>query len=310
MKTFLECVPCFFRQAVSVAKLSGADEAAQKKIIFTLGKKLPEFSFSLSPPELSRTIYRISEEVTGVTDPYLPVNSPAPRAQGVRRLQIMKRKSNAAVMKIYPAARESVENAEDSLLAATEFAIAGNIIDCGTANPFDVNLEIEKIIKEEEKTRKRKKKTFDYEIFREEIIRSDRILYLGDNTGEIVFDRILIEEIRKLGGKKKVFFVVKERPVINDAIVQDALFCGLDKCASVISSGSDAPGTVPSLCSREFFNILDSSQMVISKGQGNFEAFNPPEGKPSFFLFMAKCPVVTSEAGCGEGDINLIGKNP
>ena len=104
---------------------------------------------------------------------------------------------------------------------------------------------------------------------------------------------------------KNIIYVVKEKPVINDALIEDALACGIDKSAQVMSSGSDAPGTILSLCSKDFLRIYKKADMVISKGQGNFEALSGAK-RQVFFLFMAKCPVIAQEIGCGLGDIILL----
>jgi uncharacterized protein with ATP-grasp and redox domains len=122
-------------------------------------------------------------------------------------------------------------------------------------------------------------------------------MYLGDNAGETVFDRILIEEIRRLDPRKRIFYVVKERPIINDALREDAVVAGIDTVAEIISSGSDAPGTVRSRCTQKFLRRLRYADMVMSKGQGNFEALSDSK-RPMFFLFMIKCPIVAQHVEC------------
>ena len=129
-------------------------------------------------------------------------------------------------------------------------------------------------------------------------------MYLADNTGETVFDRILIEEIKRLDSKKKIFYAVRGRPIINDALAVDARFCGLDRLAEIVDSGIAAPGTILSLCSRKFRRLFHRVDLVISKGQGNFEALSEEKG-PIFFLFMAKCPVAARHLGCQLRDIVL-----
>ena len=131
------------------------------------------------------------------------------------------------------------------------------------------------------------------------------MLYLADNAGEISFDKLLIEEIRnQYNQDKDIFFAVKEKPVINDALAEDALFFGIEKMAKVISSGSDAPGTVLEFCSREFLELYAKADLIISKGQGNFEAL-VGEDEDIFFLFKVKCPVVARHIGCKLGDVIL-----
>ncbi len=290
MKTYIQCIPCFFNQAVNLAGLAGADEKQTRDIIDRLSAETPAFHFELTPPELSRTVYRIAEEVTGIKDPYFEI----------------KKTSNRLAMLAYPQIKKTLGDSRHRLLAAVELAIAGNIIDYGTGHKLNVAEEIKKMAGPAKRAISRESATtFDYEHFKNTLEKSRSILYLADNAGEIVLDRILIEEIKALDGNKRIFFAVKEKPIINDALVGDAADCKIDSCAHVFSSGSDAPGTVLSLCNKKFFDILESSDMVISKGQGNFEGFQKPD-KPVFYLFMAKCPVVALEAGCSPGDINLI----
>ena len=126
------------------------------------------------------------------------------------------------------------------------------------------------------------------------------ITYIGDNTGEIVFDRVLLEEFKD----KNVLFAVRSEPVINDALREDAYFCGIDKHARIISTGCAAPGAILKYCSRELKKAFKKADIIISKGQGNFEALAGEKG-PIFFLFRAKCPVITKHLRCNLGDIIL-----
>ena len=141
--------------------------------------------------------------------------------------------------------------------------------------------------------------------FKEALRKSHFILYLADNAGEVVFDKVLIEEIKSLYPDKEIIYAVREKPIINDALISDAYFCGIDKVAQVISSGCDAPGTVLSLCSQDFLKVYKKADMIISKGQGNFEALWGKRDR-IFFLFMAKCPVVAKEVGSRVGEKILL----
>ena len=289
MRTYLDCVPCFFKQALEAGKIAGASKAKQKIILDKLAKDFPKFSLSSSPPELGRTIYGIVTEVTGERDPFAKI----------------KAKSNRLALKIYKKLKNKVAHSSDRLLMAAELAIAGNIIDYGVKNSLNVNTELVKILaKEHRSITQESKVTFDYKSFKHALKRSGTILYLGDNAGETVFDRVLIEEIKSIDKAKDVTYVVKKNPVINDALMEDAIVCGIDKLAKIVSSGSDAPGTVLSLCSKGFLGLYNKADMVISKGQGNFEALSGSK-RPVFFLFMAKCPVVAQHVGCKVGDIIL-----
>lgn len=273
--------------------MAGAGERMQKKVLNELAGILPEFPLTSSPPEMGRIIYGLAKRITKKDDPYLEI----------------KEKSNKLALGIYDKLKKKVSCSHDRLLMAVKLAIAGNIIDYGVKNSLNVNVELARILNEENKAIKKETKSiFDYAGFKSALRRAKTILYLADNAGETVFDRILIEEIKKIDRDKKIVYAVKEKPVINDALVEDACVCGIDKLAEVISSGSDAPGTVLSLCSIDFLKIYEKSDMVISKGQGNFEALSR-EKRPIFFLFMAKCPVIAMDVGCDVGDIILLYNN-
>lgn len=291
MKTYLDCVPCFFKQALEAAKLCGAGPELQKRIMDDVALSLPGFSLESSPPEMGRIIHKLVKKHTGIDDPYLAI----------------KKKSNSLALKLYGKFREKVDKSSDRMLTAIELAIAGNVIDYGVKNTVNVDDELDRILNEENETIAREDSSlFDYGTFREALGKARNVLYLADNAGETVFDRILIEEITKEG--VSVEYAVKESPIINDALMADAVACGIDKMARVVSSGSDAPGTVLSLCSDDFLKRMERSDMVISKGQGNFEALSSRARRPIFFLFMAKCPVVVRDVGCSPGDILLLYK--
>ncbi|MCK4947951.1 MAG: DUF89 family protein [Candidatus Aureabacteria bacterium] len=289
MKTYLDCIPCFFKQALEAARMAGAGERMQKKILNELAEILPEFPLTSSPPEMGRIIYGLARRVTRRDDPYLKI----------------KEKSNQLALNIYGKLKKKISRSPDKLLMAVKLAIAGNIIDYGVKNSLNVDVELAKILNEENKAiNEEKKSIFDYARFKSTLRRAKTILYLADNAGETVFDRILIEEIKRIDGDKRIVYAVKEKPVINDALVEDACVCGIDKLAKVISSGSDAPGTVLSLCSKNFLRIYKKADMVISKGQGNFEALSTTK-RQAFFLLMAKCPVIAKDVGCEVGDVIL-----
>ncbi|MBD3378970.1 MAG: DUF89 family protein, partial [Candidatus Omnitrophica bacterium] len=281
MRTYLECIPCFFKQALEAARICSSDPAEHKKILDEVAGLIGGISLGSSPPEMGRTIHSIIKERMRVPDPYREI----------------KEKSNRMALRIYPGLKEKVAGSRDPLLTAVELAVAGNIIDYGVKNTLNVEEEIEKILKREIDTiKKEDSRFFNYGLFREKMEGSKDILYLADNAGEAVFDRVLIEEIVSMKGKK-ITYAVKERPIINDATEKDALDCGIDRIARVVSSGSDAPGTVLPLCSKDFLERFESADMIISKGQGNFEALSG-EKRPVFYLFMAKCAVVVKDVGC------------
>jgi len=288
MRTHLECIPCIFRQALDAARLAGADEPAQKRIFDELCKVIPGFSLAASPLEIDRAMFRLVRRITGNNDPY----------------KAIKENNNQFARSLYPKLQGRMKRAADKLLTAIEIAIAGNIIDYGVKNSLDVDREIKRVFAEEEDIVKREnKELFDYQSFQKGLERAEEILYLADNAGEAAFDKILIEELVEKRGKR-VIYAVKGEPIINDALMEDAIACGVDEHAQIISSGSDAPGTALKYCSPEFIRIYEGAEMIISKGQGNYEALSE-ENRPIFFLFKVKCPVIARDIKGKLGDVVL-----
>jgi uncharacterized protein with ATP-grasp and redox domains len=287
MKTYLDCIPCFFRQLLEGARIANLNLRQQKQVIDEFARKIPKVSLFSSPPEIARIGYNFLKKISSDKDPY----------------ETIKKKSNYFALELLDKLRNKVNCSQDRLFMALALAIAGNIIDFGVKNDLNVEEELGRILAKEDITTYNKT-IFHYAKFKQILKNAKNILYLADNAGETVFDRILIEEIKRIDGRKEVVYAVKEKPVINDALIEDAFISGIDKIAKVISSGSDAPGTVLSLCSKEFLRIYKKADMIISKGQGNFEVLSKT-AKPIFFLFMAKCPVVAKNVGCKIGDIIL-----
>ncbi len=285
MKTRPGCVPCFFKQALEAARLAGADEVTQKKVLDELARSLGDFSFSNCPSQMGRTIYSLVRRITGNDDPFKEI----------------KDKSNRFALALYPDLKKKIEDSGDRLLTAVELAIAGNIIDYGVKNYLEVEKEVEEFLNQDFNINsKNNKARFDYQDFKHALDGADSVLYLADNAGEVVFDKLLIEEMGK-----KVIYAVKEKPIINDALMEDAYACGIQKIARVISSGSDAPGTILDICSEEFLKIYNQAELIISKGQGNFEALNNQTTRPIFFLFKVKCSVLAQEINCEMGSTAL-----
>jgi uncharacterized protein with ATP-grasp and redox domains len=189
-----------------------------------------------------------------------------------------------------------VESA-DPLLTACKLAVAGNSIDLGPGVKYG---ELSSIV---ELALASQLAINDYEQFRESISNSRRVLYLGDNAGEIVFDRILIRELQQIKDLS-IDFVVRDRPIINDATLADAVYVSLDKVANIVSSGSAAPAMIPSQCSPEVLRLYHSADTIIAKGQGNFESLSE-ERKNIFFFLKVKCPVVARLLGASVGDAVL-----
>lgn len=278
MKTYLDCLPCFLNQALRAARIATDDEKKIKMILDEVGMMLRNIPLDSTPPESGRLIYNKVKEITGISDPYKKI----------------KKESTQKALSLYPFLKNRLEKSKDKLLTAIRIAIAGNIIDFGTNWDFDIENETYKVLE-------MNFAVCDYNGFKNKLDKAPKILYIGDNAGECVFDRILIEEI-----KKPVTYVVRGLPIINDATYEDAVQAGIDGVATILSSGTDAPGTILETCSPEFKEVYKNSEFIISKGQGNYEALSK-ERRPIFFLLKTKCNVVADDIGVSNGDIVLKG---
>ena len=276
MKTYLDCFPCFLRQALEAARMAGADEERQRLILDRTMALLQDASLESKPPEIGDRVHRIVRQLTGDDDPYAAV----------------KAESTREALRLYPRLKALVAEEGDRLERAIRIAIAGNVIDFATGADFDIEEGLERILHQPFAIN-------DIAAFRKALSEARSVLYLGDNAGETVFDRVLIEAL-----DVPVIYAVKGGPIINDATVDDALAAGLDEVAEVVSTGSDAPGTILSRCSAEFRALYERAELVIAKGQANYETLSG-EGGRLFFLLKVKCPVIARDIGAPVGSIVL-----
>jgi hypothetical protein len=256
------------------------DEQQLKHLLDEVAMLLRDTPLESVPPEVARRIYQRMRDITGRADPY----------------QELKQRSTEKALSLYPKLKKHVDRSSSRLLTAMRIAIAGNVIDFGANASFDMEKAIHDVLE----------KDFaicDYEEFIRCLKDADEVLYIGDNAGETVFDRILIEEL-----ERPVTFAVRGKPIINDVTSDDAIQAGLDKVATIISSGTDAPGTILQTCNSTFAKKFQSARCIISKGQGNYEALSDQVG-PIFFLLLVKCRVIAKHLGVSVGDIVMKGSH-
>ncbi len=280
MKTYLDCLPCFVEQALRAARIATNDDHVIKRVLDEVGCMIKDTPMENTPAESGIRVYGKIREITGVADPYREIK--------IRHI--------AEARALYPELETMVAEAKDPLLTAIRIAIAGNVIDLGINKAFDLVADIKKILLQDFAL-------FDYEAFKKALHKAENVLYIGDNAGESVFDKLLIGQL-----KKRVVYAVRSQPIINDATREDAVASGLNKVAELIESGSTAPGTILRYCTPEFLKIYREADLVISKGQGNYEGLSD-EKRTIFFLLKAKCPVIARDMGVKEGDIVLKGIN-
>lgn len=281
MKTYLECVPCFVNEALNATRRVSDDEAIHARVLRAVLRKASEFSFTQSPPHMGHEIHRIIREQTGDPDPYRQI----------------KAHLNKLAMGLYPRLKEMVLAADDPFETALRLSIAGNILDFGIGNL--TNEESADTLGETiQDALTRPISSEDVFLLKEAIEEAKDILYIGDNAGEIVFDRLSIEQMPT----EKVTFVVKGGPIINDATQEDAQVAGLPQIVRVTDTGSDAPGVILSLCSVSFRQRFEDAALVIAKGQANYETLSEMN-KKVFYLLKVKCPVIARDLGCQVGDM-------
>lgn len=271
MKASLDCIPCFVRQALDAARMVSDNTAVHEQILRDVLRWAGELNMDQPAPVMGQRIHRRLREIVGEEDPY-------------REAKIGQ---NRMALALLPELITRIELATDPLMMALRLAIAGNVIDMGAngnVTEFDLRESVSHALT--------KPLAGDLDGFRNAVVQARHILYLADNAGEIVFDRLLIEQLSPM----RVTVVVRGAPVLNDATMVDARAVGLHEIVEVIDNGSDAPGTLLDDCSQEFKRRFTEADLILAKGQGNFETLSDEPGD-IFFLLKAKCPVIAAHAG-------------
>ena len=280
MRIFLDCIPCFVRQTLDSVRLITDDEQIHEQVMREALCLACKMDLRQSPPAMAQKIHRLIRKLTGVQDPYLEI----------------KNRFNKMALKMYPELREQVQASTDPFETAIRLATAGNIIDLGVKTGLAESQVEETIVQS-------LTEPLDMDAlneFRVAAAQAKDILYLGDNAGEIAFDRLLIEQLPC----EKITFVVKAAPIINDATMEDAQIVGLTDIVTVIDNGSDAPGTILGDCSQDFRDRFENADLLIAKGQGNYETLSDLD-KNIFFILKAKCPVIARDLSCEIGSLVL-----
>ena len=280
----VDCIPCFIRQTLQAGRFISNDENLHKQILKEVMKSLLTSNWDVSTATMANKLIDIVKNLTNSSDPYYKI----------------KKQYNQIAIAMYPYLKQLINETDDHLYTALKLAIAGNIIDFGAKERFDLRKTITTVLETP-------LRIDHYKNFRRKISSINSLVYLADNTGEIVFDKLLLETILKEQDINDITFVVKGAPFLNDAMLEDALEIGLDEISQLkfleinnfsreITDGGE---------NREFLRLLTKSDMVISKGQANYENFFDQEY--IFFLLMVKCPLVASHLDVPEGSTVLQG---
>ncbi|WP_296872278.1 DUF89 domain-containing protein [uncultured Methanobrevibacter sp.] len=286
MKISYECGPCFLRQAREAMDLSTDDETLKMEIMEDIFKFLSSnFKLDTNSNSTGSAMHKMIKEKTGCRDPY-------------RKEKI---EGNEIALKYLPDVKRILED-DSSLENYVKIAIIGNILDFGA---FTLDDDIESVIKT---ALKKDLAVKDIEEFEDSLKTHDKVLYLVDNTGEIVFDKLLLAKIREYG--LDITIAVKSEPILNDACMAEALDAGLDECGKIVEIGCGTVGYVDSEISDEFREIFDSHDFIISKGMGNYEGLTEIDlsDKDIYFLLCAKCNTISRDIGVNLHDMLLFKK--
>lgn len=273
MKIHEQCLPCLISQAVKTARLTGAKnrEALYQKIF----AHMSQLDFTKTNPQIAGENYRLLRQHTGCADPYRDIK----RFYNQYFLDRM----------------DAFENRISSLEDAVKYAIAANIIDF---NPIHENVDAD-IQAYFSNTDTITLTVNDVDLLLADLQKARTILYLGDNCGEICFDKLLIKRIKALNPGCRIFFGVRGEAVVNDNTWEDAVFAGMDAYAEIISNGDDSLGTVLARTSPAFQKVYQDADVVIAKGQANYESLSE-EQKNIYFLLVVKCGVMAEYLGVKE----------
>lgn len=275
MKAYPECIPCLIRQGLNAAQKLRLSKEELFEVVKFGTRYLANFeTYDKSPAYYAYHIQQWVKKLTGSEDPFREIK----KISNLKAAEILEHLKVEGIL----------NSSEDRLKMALKISAIGNILDFAILSEEEAFTKIKELLKKEF--------TVDhYERFRNDLENSERILILGDNAGEIVFDKVLVKELLNLG--KEVVYVVKGGPILNDATYEDAVEVSMTSLCEVITNGNDRVGTVLKHASQEFLSEWKRADLVISKGQANFESLSDIKDKKIYFLLTAKCRPVVNETG-------------
>jgi damage-control phosphatase, subfamily I len=276
MKLHRNCLECVVQQACNTLALHQIAADIHQQILDEIKQQLVDVDWEQTPADLSNVAYRTIEKYLKI-DPYADA----------------KKSQNQMALGFYPQMKQLVEQSENRLLTAVRIAATGNVIDLGIGMKVDIAREVERILHAPFPID-------DTPHLQQRLTSRRRILYIGDNAGEIVFDRILVEELLT---DHDVTFVVRGGAVINDATVKDAEQTGMSRVVPVITTGSNRIGVPWAYMSDQYQRHYRQADLVISKGQGNYETISERYDKETYFILRAKCGIIADDLGVSHLDL-------
>jgi len=274
------CVECIINQSKRVADAINADEKLTQEIVQAVENMAPGFSFEQSPPEVAAAVYEKMAKIAGKSDLY----------DEVKKLSTEKAQS------FIPHLEKQIGLSKTPLLTATKVAVAGNVIDLAAEFAFDLSEELDKIFHTDFTVN-------DFDRLEKRLGEASTLLYLADNAGEHIFDKIYIQTIASLYPDIEIFYMTRGNAIINDVTYEEAKEAGFDQICHLISSGVNTPGFVYDRANSESQELYDNADLVLTKGMGNYECLSDSNRDNLFFLLKVKCNVVANSIGKNVGDI-------
>ncbi|MFM1920390.1 MAG: hypothetical protein RLZZ303_2024 [Candidatus Hydrogenedentota bacterium] len=281
MKAQPDCLACFMNQALRAARLATPEETVHREVLADTAAAIPAMDLNVSPATLSIALYESAIARSGNADPFYQ----------------QKREQNALALGLEDELRDLIAQSADPLDTALHVAAAGNTIDLGAlqSHEIDIHAALEQVLRE--------RFAIDHSARLKQSLRHcGDLLYLLDNAGEIVFDKLLIEQLLQ---HTPVTAVVKGAPIINDALLEDAEEVGLPALCEVIDNGGGFVGSPLDLVPESFLARMRAADVIIGKGQGNYETVDTFDGDV-FLILKAKCQVVARHMGVNYGQVALI----
>lgn len=280
MKIDEACVGCIINQSIKVANAIKASPSLHNELTSTVESMSSDFSFSDSPPEIAADVYEKMALIANKYDLYDEV----------------KEHSTQKALSFVPFLKEKISSSQNKLLTATKIAVAGNVIDLAAEVEFDLHEELEMIFDTHFSHN-------DFDMLKENLTKAKRVLVIGDNVGEHIFDYIFIETLQEIYPEIDFSYMVRGNPIINDVTIKEAKEAGFDKLCELVDSGVNTPGFTYNRATRDSQELFDTADLVISKGMGNYECLSPSHRNKICFLLKVKCNVVANSLKKEVGDI-------
>jgi uncharacterized protein with ATP-grasp and redox domains len=282
-----DCLACLYNQMLRTSKAMHCDDECATRIMEAAAEKIAHLSMRQTPPEAATILYPVAASIAGVEDPYAE----------------LKREAVAGAQRLLPRVREMIERAENPLDAALRASVAGNVIDYATQVQFSLEEELAGIFEAPFAID-------DKALFFQRLDSSRKLLIIGDNVGEHLFDRLMLEVLRRFYPDLEIYYMVRGKPIINDVTLKEAREAGLQDFAVLVDSGVDTPGFLPERASETALEIYRSADLILAKGMGNYECMESLVDERVMFLLKIKCEVVAEKIGKKVGDLIAMMKRP